>query len=388
MAFVLTNDAHTMDAQPKHRAISEQLLNEIAAGKYAPSGRLPTEMQLVKRFQVSRPTVSRALRDLEAEGLIVRRPGSGTFVREDSPRASSARQLGSLVPGLARTEIFGAICGELASLAQAHEFGLLRGSASLPQPEQDLTQEQALQLCGQLIEQQVKGVFFAPFELVGDQANLNRRIADQFSKAGVPMVLLDRDLVPFPRRSNFDLVGIDNLAGGCLLAEHLIKLGCRHIAFVARPHSAPTINARIAGAREALTGQKLDLAPNWIQVGDPEDVKFVRSLAAGRLWDGIVCANDLTAAQLLRSFEQNNIHVPRDVRLVGFDDANYPTPPGVALTTMRQPCRDIAITAFRALLERIADPTIPARSLLITPQLIVRESCGAYLPRQGAAPAM
>jgi DNA-binding LacI/PurR family transcriptional regulator len=377
--------AQAMDAQPKHRAISEQLLSEIAAGKYAPSGRLPTEMQLVKRFQVSRPTVARALRDLEAEGLIVRRPGSGTFVQDGPGKAASARQLGLLVPGLARTEILGLICGELASLARAHEFALLWGSATPAHPEQDMTREQALQLCAHFVDQQVKGVFFAPFELAGDQAALNQRIADQLGKAGVPTVLLDRDIVPFPRRSHFDLAGIDNLAGGGLLAEHLIKLGCRRIAFVARPHSAPTINARIAGVREALTSQKLEVPPDWIQVGDPEDTKFVRSLVAGRLWDGIVCANDLTAAQLLRTFAQNNIHVPHDVRVVGFDDAKYATLLGVSLTTMRQPCRDIAITAFHAMLERMADPTLPPRSLLITPQLVVRESCGAYLPRPGTS---
>jgi LacI family transcriptional regulator len=50
---------------------------------------------------------------------------------------------------------------------------------------------------------------------------------------------------------------------------------------------------------------------------------------------------------------------------------------------MRQPCREIAITAYRALLERIAEPTLPVRTLLLNPTLVVRESCGAYLPRTG-----
>jgi LacI family transcriptional regulator len=39
------------------------------------------------------------------------------------------------------------------------------------------------------------------------------------------------------------------------------------------------------------------------------------------------------------------------------------------------------VIAFRAMLERIAEPTIPARNLSVTPRLVVRESCGAYLPR-------
>ena len=66
------------------------------------------------------------------------------------------------------------------------------------------------------------------------------------------------------------------------------------------------------------------------------------------------------------------------MRVVGFDDAKYATLVGVPLTTIHQPCRDIAVTAFHALLERIADPTLPARSLLLTPRLVVRESCGAF----------
>src|SRR2546430_15207010 len=107
--------------ESKHREVSRQLLSEIAAGKYGPSGRLPSEAQLVKRFQVSRPTVGRALRDLQAEGLIERRAGSGTYVRRQTPSAPNTRQLGLLIPGLRTTEIFGIICGELASLARAHE---------------------------------------------------------------------------------------------------------------------------------------------------------------------------------------------------------------------------------------------------------------------------
>ena len=66
---------------------------------------------------------------------------------------------------------------------------------------------------------------------------------------------------------------------------------------------------------------------------------------------------------------------------VGFDDVRFATLLSVPLTTIQQPCRDIALTAFNAMRERIADPTLPSRSLLLAPKLIVRESCGAYLPR-------
>ena len=82
-----------------------------------------------------------------------------------------------------------------------------------------------------------------------------------------------------------------------------------------------------------------------------------------------------------RALEAAGIKVPRDVRVVGFDDVRYATLISVPLTTVYQPCRDLATVAFRAMLERIADPALPARNFVLNPRLVVRESCGAYLPK-------
>ncbi|MBI1842675.1 MAG: GntR family transcriptional regulator [Verrucomicrobia bacterium] len=375
-----------MPDTPKHRELSRRLRADIAAGRYAAEGKLPSEPQLVKQFGVSRPTVARALLDLQNEGLIERRAGSGTYLRRTTGAAvNSTRQLGLLIPGLGNTEVFERVCGELASLSRVHEYSLLWGGSTHPGQDTDASLEHAEELCGHFIDRRVSGVFFAPYELVPEKESANRRLAETLRQAGIPVVLLDRDLQSFPNRSDFDLVGIDNVAGGYLLAEHLIKLGCRHICFVARPLSAPTVDARIAGVREALVRRQLDAGPRWLRVGDPADVKFARSLTAAKQADAFICANDHTAAQLLRSLEACGVKVPRDVRVVGFDDVKYATLLAVPLTTIHQPCRDIAVIALRAMLERIADPTLPARSLALTPRLVVRESCGAYLPRPASS---
>jgi DNA-binding LacI/PurR family transcriptional regulator len=370
-----------MSDLPKHREISRELLAEIAMAKYGPAGRLPSEQQLVKRFGVSRPTVARALRDLQAEGLIERRTGSGTYVRANAPKPSGTRQVGLLIPNLGTAELFGQICGELASVARAADYTLLWGDSAHPGDDQKLNEKRAVELCEQFIEHRVAGVFFAPFEFLSSMEEINRRIVERFSKAGVPLLFLDRDMVPFPHRSNIDLVSIDNFAAGSILAEHLIKLGSQRVAFVTRPDSAPSVSARIAGVRDALARHQLEPPRDWVHIGDPEDQKFVRLLIGARRWDAVVCASDLTAAHLLRSMERNKIRVPDDLRVVSFDDDKYATLVGVSLTTIRQPARDIAITAFRAMFDRMAEPTLPARTIFVTPQLVVRESCGAYLPR-------
>ena len=424
-----------MAQKPKHREISRQLRADIATGRYGAGKCLPSEPQLVKQFGVSRPTVGRALLDLQAEGLIERRVGSGTYVRATAAATVATRQLGLLIPGLGTTEIFGMICGELASLARINEYSLLWGGSAHSGQDIDASPEHAEEICQQFIARKVCGVFFAPFELLPTQDEANRRLAELLRQAGIPVVLLDRDLQSFPNRSDFDLVGIDNVAAGYLLANHLLKLGCERIYFVARPLSAPTVDARIAGAREALVRRRIELAPDWVYLGDPADLKFVRLLAAGKQADAFICANDHTAAVLMRSLESLGIRVPHDVRVVGFDDVKYATLLSVALTTIHQPCRDIAGIAFRTMLQRIAEPALPAcslrtpdpmeltwaipdttppafqienqgistqlpqrwyqehstlpenpcggsgvLSLALTPALVVRESCGAYLP--------
>src|SRR3981189_492615 len=102
-----------MGTAAKHRTISRQLATEIATGKHSPGARLPSEAQLVKRFRVSRPTVGRAMRDLQEQGLIERRAGSGTYVRAEGAPAAALRsafpQLGLIIPSLRHTELFDSV---------------------------------------------------------------------------------------------------------------------------------------------------------------------------------------------------------------------------------------------------------------------------------------
>ena len=95
-------------------------------------------------------------------------------------------------------------------------------------------------------------------------------------------------------------------------------------------------------------------------------------------FDCLVCANDITAGQVIKSLKSLSIRVPTDVRVAGFDDLRHATLLPVALTTIHQPCREIAEMAFRVLLERLTTPRIPPRTITAAPRLVVRESCGAY----------
>ncbi len=72
--------SRSRSARPRYRVIAERLLQEIASGKHAVGGLLPTEIELCARFSASRYTVREALRVITEKGLVTRRPGAGSIV--------------------------------------------------------------------------------------------------------------------------------------------------------------------------------------------------------------------------------------------------------------------------------------------------------------------
>ncbi len=366
----------TLVANHKYRQILEKLQDDIASGRYKPGKRLPSETELVRRFGASRMTVFRAMHELQSLGLVTRRVGSGTFVSANTN--SSSHVFGLLIPELGQTEIFEAICKGMMEAQEAMHHSLLWGNAVSPDEDKERAAEQ---LCEHYIAQKVSGVFFAPVEFSANRFQANHRIVAAFDRARIPVVLLDRDLEAYPQRSKYDLVGIDNRRTGYLATEHLIKAGAKRIAFFARPNSAPTVDARIAGYREAILSQNGKSAHDPVTIGDPSDAKLIKSVLRKGHPDAFVCANDLTAGNLMHTLISLGRRIPEDIRIVGIDDVKYARLLPVPLTTLHQPCRDIGRMAIAVMLDRITNPDLPPRDVLLRCDLVVRKSCGGSANR-------
>jgi DNA-binding LacI/PurR family transcriptional regulator len=138
-----------------------------------------------------------------------------------------------------------------------------------------------------------------------------------------------------------------------------------------RPLTASTVDARIVGARIAMPAYGMEVPQPFVKSGDPTDLKFVRSFTQSHKLDAILCTSDPLAAQLLQSLTRLGIRIPQDMGLVGFYDVRFASLLTIPLTTMEQPCRDIAITAFNALRERLKTPDLPPRTLMLTPRIAV-----------------
>ena len=285
---------------------------------------------------------------------------------------------GMIVPSHGTAEIFTPICAEIALRSQQAGYMLLWGDSSATDLE--TRANQALDLCRQYIRQNVAGVFLEPLELIPGHEAINQEILHTLTENRIPTVLIDRDIVCFPERSGYDLVGIDNLSAGYRVADHLLRQGARRLTFVSRPGSAPTVLQRIAGVHDALLKAGLHWSPEQIATGNPDDEAFVRRLvgrSAKQRPDAFVCANDATAARLMVTLGALGLRVPDDVRLASFDDVQYAKLLSPPLTATHQPCEQIGAVAVQTLLQRIREPNTPPREILLHAPLVVRRSCGS-----------
>lgn len=207
--------------------------------------------------------------------------------------------------------------------------------------------------------------------------------------------LIDRglQLVAFDRVAQADdpdslvSISIDNAVGAQLATAHLTGLGHRRLAFVSGALGSVNRKHRYRGFVDALelAGLPEDRGVLWSggsaeRFGDVEAAELGRAaarelLSGGDPPTGIVAVNDMCALGVCRGIRDVGRRVAHDVSVVGFDDivlADLSDPP---LTTVRQPSPEMAASAFAELKGRVENPRpTQGRSLLVRPELIVRES--------------
>jgi len=361
----------------KYLAVADTLKREILNGKYESHERFPSEEALARRFGASRPTVERALRELKREGLLESRSGSGSYLTFAARNATGA--LGVIAPDYHKIDFFTDLCDGIASAARAAGYDTLLGDVSAPEAHD--RGRWALDIANAYASRRTAGVLLEPVDLIPGSHEATKKVLDVLAVRNIPVVLIDRDYLPPPARSPYDLVGIDNMQAGYRLAKHLIDAGARNIRFLTQPDYASTIRARIQGVAQAVIDAGLVWTNDFIVETSPGDIAAFRRLMRGKSRpDAFVCRNDPLAAQLLQTLGTLGFKVPDKVRVAGFDDAKIAKLLNPPLTTIRQPVKLLAETAVESLLQRIRNPDLAPRAILLNAQLVVRSSSKVTRP--------
>lgn len=352
----------------KYRKIFEHLRKEIRDGCYPRGEPLPSEEAIVRKYKVSRITAVRAMDELVRCGLVYRKRGAGTFPTKTA-RLESGR-LGVIMPSLSFGEIFPGICQGLMGCAQRDGYSLILGDISASTPSKRA--QEAGKVARSFVEQGVAGVVLQPLAFLRKPERVTREILTLFASASIPVVLVDRDVNLGDDKVHHDFVGIDNFAAGRALGEHMVERGAKKVAFLMRPNCATIIQDRLVGVAGVVgNGSARDIAI----VAEPDDMKKLAPVFGKRRRpDAVICESDYVAAVFRNTLGKLGLSVPKDVMLAGFDDVRCATTTFPPLTTIHQQCEDIALVAYRALRERIIDPSLPPRRIHIPAPLVVRES--------------
>ena len=342
----------TEKESPKWAEIFGKLQKDLRDGVYSQGRPLPSEGALMRKYKVSRITAVRAMNELVKKGLVYRKRGAGTFPTRMA-RIESGR-LGLIMPSFSHGEIFPPICQALMRFAQ----------------KPVLRAKEACDVARSLVKQGVSGVIFQPLAFLKTPERVTKEIVTLSHKAKIPVVLVDRDISV--RDIPHDFVSIDNMGAGRAIGEHLLDCGAKRIHFLMRPNCASVIRARLEGVQSALgeVGRR-----DRIIVAEPDDSAALRPWFSRRNRpDAVVCESDYVAAQFRNTLLKFGLSVPEDVMLVGFDDVRCAVSATPPLTTVHQPCEDIALMAYRSLRERIVEPDIVSRRILLDAPLVIRES--------------
>ncbi|WP_018565279.1 LacI family DNA-binding transcriptional regulator [Streptomyces sp. PsTaAH-124] len=192
------------------------------------------------------------------------------------------------------------------------------------------------------------------------------------AEAGLPAVLFARPARPVA----LSHVDLDHRHGGRLAAQHLLARGCRRPATVAGPLDVPASRERLAGFRETLARAGHPRVP-VVEGGFTLDSGFA---ATARLLDrhpgtdGVFAANDLMAQGACRLLAGRGVRVPQDIAVIGFDDSAIALSCVPPLTTVRQPVERMAAEMARLLDERVRGERAEPVSVVLAPELVVRES--------------
>ena len=168
-----------------------------------------------------------------------------------------------------------------------------------------------------------------------------------------------------------------------LALKHLYQLGHRKIAFIkGQPFSSDT-EVRWSNIERAAHKLELEILPELVaQLEDDSPSPHVgwiatkKLLASRRPFTALFAFNDISAMDAIRALRDARLKVPEDVSVVGFDDIQNAAYQNPALTTIRQPLREMGKIAAEILLRRINRPGSDLHDKLthVEPELIVRET--------------
>ena len=304
---------------PKYQRIAEELRIHIQDGKYRNAKALPTEHAIAEEYQVSRQTVRQALALLAESGLIERRQGSGSYIKErkrPEEFASSSRSV-AVVTTYISDYIFPSILREVEAVLAENNC-----TPTLYATRNQVSNERKILTA--LLSSQVDGILVEGTKTALPNPNLD--LYEQLLAKGIPLVFMNGN---YAQLGEALFVLDDNRGGGRMLVEYLYRKGHRNIAGIFKSDDIQG-HYRYSGYADALRDLGLPMEDRHVIWYNTEDRTKFRSdeLSAevARALEGcsaVVCYNDEAACRLVRQLLARGVKIPEEMAVVSFDNSQY-----------------------------------------------------------------
>ncbi len=361
---------------PLYKQVEDNIRAKIANGILKPGDKIGSHHELVKEYDVSLITVKKALSNLVNEQILFSRVGMGTYVAEKKVNNNNLvdqKTIGLVLRDL-NHPFFSLIVQSIEQKAYELGYTLLLSSSSgnIKKEEAQINHFRKLGVDGLIIA----------------SLSLEYRATDylqKLHKENFPYIM-----VSYMHDPDYWYIGSDHELGGYLATEHMIKLGYKSIGYVHVGAGNLLSEVRKNGYYRALTEYQINFNSERIFYlsNEPFDTgsdRFNRGYNFGKQFnclaerpEALVIYSDSVALGFLKACNENQINVPSDVGIIGFDDIDVAKHASTPLTTIRQNYDKIGAGAVEILQKRIDGIDIGNRTIF-KPTLVVRDSCGAKL---------
>ncbi|MCP4640461.1 MAG: GntR family transcriptional regulator [bacterium] len=351
---------------PIYEGLKQELKGRIERGELKEGARVPSELELASQLGVNRSQTRLALRELQLEGYIVRKQGSGSYVAPQPNRVSPVRVGDSRAVAIVISqEVFGhSLHITQGFIHRASEEGLQVITYNLNQQHTDDAAE--VRFLRSVIDSGVSGVVAWVGHDTGHTHDYVRELADR----RFPIVLVDRYLPEVET----DFVVSDNEALGYELTNALLALGHKRIAFAGIEHPTPSsVQDRYAGYRRALEeasipfDERLVMDLNHVNAMRRDAVKSVMALAESPT--AFACIHLGPVQLLIEPLKELGYCLSENVDIAAVDD-HYEGLPELPLIRMRQQGYDIGMKSAELLLTRMEEPDRAAERCFVSPRAL------------------
>ncbi len=320
---------------------------------------------IAKECKVSATTVSRALNNSKeiskkTRELILKTCEERGYIPNSSARSlilNKTNMIGLLIPDITN-QYYAYVSKGVSSYLEKLGYGLVLCNS-------DRNKENETRYINFLSQRRVDGIIIIP---VKPKATDYKQIIDN-----MPLVMVDN----YVNDLEISYVGNDNYAGARKIVSHMLRQGYKKIGVILGDESSSASNERLKAYKDVLIENNIEIVNELLLTSKAtfEDGFKLSKILIDQKVEAIFAINDTVAMGVMKYCHINNIQIPRDLGIAGYDDIEQAAMLPVPLTTIHQRKFQLGKIAAKILIDEINNNESAKQKIILQPELIIRKSC-------------